>query len=252
MLEKIARLCVLLLAMSTTGASASGLSLNWDGCAADGRVGNKASACTSNAGSAGTIVATFNLSEDVLAVGGFDVFLDLVSADTVLPAWWTTFCRTPFSLNAVIEATALNCHDWSGGAASGGLAAYGGCSNSPNAARMLAGFVIVPARTVDVLALPADGSEYFVFNIVVSNAKSSAAQGAGSCAGCDAPAVVMFSGLRMFSGAETVAIFGSPQSPGSNMVSWQGGAGVPWWLFNGCQLTPTHRSTWGAVKALYR
>ena len=249
---RIAVRFALLLAIGMSSANASGLSLNWDGCAADGRVANKTSACTANVGSAGIMVATFNVSEDLLSVGGLEVFVDLVSGGTVLPAWWTKSCRTPFSLNSVIEPTALQCRDWSSGRASGGLAAYGSCSNSPSAAGILAGFVIVPAGSVDVLALPPDGSEYFAFNIVLSNAKSSGTGGAGSCAGCDTPVILSFNALRIFSGATTVAITGAPQSPASNVVSWQGGAGIYWPPTSGCQFTPTHKSTWGSVKALYR
>ncbi len=250
-MKKVMLLAGMLLAMSAVAANAAGLSLNWTSCAADGRVANKTSACTSSLGAAGTIVGTFDIPNNVTAATGIELIVDLASAGTALPAWWSTSCRTPFTMNATISGAAVNCFDWSSGSALGGLAAYTqGALYGPTSARILAGFAVPPAG-VDVLAgAGGPGTEYFAFNIVLSNAKSS---GAGLCAGCLTPVCLVFNNLKMVAGTTTAAIVNTPQSPASNTVTWQGGAGVSSTLGGGCPAaTPTRNATWGSVKSLYR
>ena len=251
-MKKVTLLCAMLLAVSAVGANAAGLSLNWNNCFADGRFANKNSTCLSNLGSAGTMVGTFDIPNDVVGATGIELVLDLASAGTTLPAWWTTSCRVPFTMNATISGTAVNCFDWSSGTALGGLAAYTiGGVYGPSSARVLAGFAVPPPGVnVAALAVAAPGAEYFAFNIVLSNAKTT---GTGSCAGCLVPVCLSFNNLKMVAGTATAAIVNTPQSPASNTVTWQGGAGVSSTLGGGCPAaTPTRNATWGSVKSLYR
>ncbi|MEY4374897.1 MAG: hypothetical protein RL760_1064, partial [Candidatus Eisenbacteria bacterium] len=51
----------------------------------------------------------------------------------------------------------------------------------------------------------------------------------------------------------TGAILNTPTAPGSNVVTWQGGAGVSSTLGGGCPAAvPTRNSSWTGVKSLYR
>ncbi len=247
-MSKLVIMGAMLLAMSTATSYAAGLSLNWDHCEADGPVRDRTSDCVTSLRALGTMVGSFTVPSDVLAVRGLEVALELATAGPSLPAWWMTSCRTPFAVNAVIEATALNCYDWSSGAVMGAVVWYLVGLNGPNTARIVAGLE-VPGSGVDLSAIPPLGTEYFAFNIVLSSARSS---GAGLCAGCTTPACIMFNSLKVVAGLSTAAILTYPQHSASNIVTWQGGAGLPWPYSSRCEFTPTQKSTWGSVKALYR
>ena len=70
-----------------------------------------------------------------------------------------------------------------------------------------------------------------------------------TCAGCEIPACLVFNSLLIRrapgSSVEEIPLF-APESPGLTFVHWQDGPGAD------CQSVPVRRSTWGAVKALYR
>ena len=248
-MKQVTWLSAMLLVVSTASAHAAGLSLNWDRCAADGRVTRKTSACISNLGNAGTMVASFNVPNDVLGATAIVVNMDLASAGTALPAWWTPSCRPVVFMNPTISGAASGCLDWSSGLAVGALGSFSvGAVYGPSSARLLASFAIAPPGA-DVRALPADGTEYFAFNTVLSNAQTT---GAGACAGCTTPGCLVFNSLQLIVGSATGAIITAPQTPGSNFITWQGGTGVSSTLGGGCPAaTPTRNATWGSVKALY-
>ena len=67
--------------------------------------------------------------------------------------------------------------DWASNQAAGGLAAYNIGTAGPNTSRIIAGFAVAAAKAQDLFA----AIEYFTFNAVITNAKTS---GAGACAGC--------------------------------------------------------------------
>lgn len=250
-MKKVMLLAGMLLAISAVAANAAGLSLRWNACSLDAGVANKTSACTSNLGNAGSLVASFNTDTDVFGATGIEVIIDLASSGAAWPAWWSVACRTPITLNSAISPAAANCFDWSSGTSVGGLASFtSGLYYGPTSARILGGFAVPPAG-VDVPALPAaSGTEFFAFNVVLSNAKTT---GTGSCAGCTTPVCLVFNNIKMVSGLVTSAILNQPAVPGSNVATWQGGAGVTSTLGGGCPAaTPSRNATWGSVKSLYR
>jgi hypothetical protein len=248
-MKKVTLLCAMLLAVSAAAASAQGLNLNWNQCLGDGRVANKNSACTLNTGT-NAAIGSFVLGNDVLGATGIEVVLDLASAGATLPAWWsfqTGGCRQgSLTMNPSISLSAINCFEWGGGAA-GGLAAYTvGAYYGPSSARVLGGFAVAPPGS-DVFAA---GGEYFAFNLLVNNLKST---GTGSCAGCTTPVCLSLNNIKMVAGTLTGAIINTPATPASNTITWQGGAGVSSTLGGGCPAaTPSKNATWGSVKSLYR
>ena len=225
-----------------SSAMATGLNLAWNACITDGGANNKTSACTSNLGNAGTMIGTFNVASDVNGATGIELIVDFISIDVALPAWWSASCRTPFTMNATIAASAVNCFDWSSGTALGGIGAVvPNYAYGPNTARIIAGFAVPPGG-VNVVAIPPGGGEYFAFNIVLSNTKTT---GVGNCAGCNLAHCIVFNNLKMVVGTADGAILGTPEAPGSNVITWQG-AGA------NCAAVPTKNTTWTQVKALYR
>src|SRR5438045_8633642 len=93
--------------------------------------------------------------------------------------------------------------------------------------------------------------EYFAYHVVLDD---SAATGAGSCGGCDVPVCLVLNSINVVGKSNIgTRLLTTANAPGSNFITWQGG-GVPVGRgVSGCPAaTPTHRSAWGQLKALYR
>ena len=257
-MKKVTLLCGLLLAMSATIASASGVGLRWDACLSDGGSVNKAFACNVNTGS-NTLVGTFMLDAAGLAqTSGNEVVIDIASASNPLPAWWQTktgFCRaaTSLGMNFVISGSAANCVDWALGGSAGGIGAYNIGARGANTARIVAALAVPPTSLQDLVG----GQEYFSFNILINHLKT---VGAGSCAGCTDPVCIVFNSINLTTPilANNIKLTGASNGTDGNYCTWQGGAGVVVNPYpggaggSGCpQATPTRNATWGQVKALY-
>ena len=256
-MKKITLLCGLFLAVTASVAAAGqGVGLRWNSCIGDAGASNKTSACVSNTGN-NILVGTFEVNADLLQTSGTELVVDLASADPVLPAWWqfknAGTCRaTSLSMNAVISGLAVNCADWAAGAAAGGIGAY---ITSPDARARATN----TARLVAALAVPVSGladltpaTEYFSFNLIINNAKSS---GVGLCAGCSNAVCIVFNSVLLTTpvAANNVLVQGPSNGTDSHFCTWQGGAGVSVGAAIGCPAaTPTKNATWGQVKTLYR
>ena len=254
-MKKVMLLCGALLALSAVAANAApGLNLRWNSCFGDAGTSNRSNACISTLGSAGTLVGSFELAAaGVLGVTGVEIVMDLASAGAALPAWWTfnapggtIGCRgTALGVNPTISGAAANCFDWAAGQGAGGLAAYRvGQFYGPSTARIVAGFAV--AAPVDVPG----AAEMFAFNAGISMAKT---VGTGLCAGCLTPVCIVLNSINVVPGTAASTFLGGPANgPGSNVATWQGGAGVSSTLGGGCPAaTPTRNTTWGSVKSLY-
>ncbi|MEQ1833844.1 MAG: hypothetical protein ABL977_12380 [Candidatus Eisenbacteria bacterium] len=254
-MKKLAALCGLLTALVATPASATaGLNLRWSSCFADGGAIDRTSACSTSLATAGTVVGSFEISAPVAGARQLDFTVDLASAGTALPEWWRfnapggiVGCRgTALAVNTAVSGTAVQCFDWSEGQAVGAMQSYQvGIPAGPTTARLiLSTGVLSPGLDL----VPA--TEYFAFNLVLSNTKTT---GTGSCAGCSTPMCVFI--RQMFMTTEdgrSLGFGGSTHGTDSFYVTWQGGAGVGSLIGIGCpQATPARNSTWGAVKSLY-
>ena len=228
-----------------SSAMAAGLTLAWSACASDGGLSNRNSTCLTNGGAANVLVGTFQLDADIIGVTGIEVVCDWITAGGVLPAWWefsTGACRpTSMVANPTISALAVNCSDWAGGAAAGGLAATnssGSIAPADTAAhrRIKIGFAV--ASPVNVTGL----TDYFAFNCLINNAKTI---GTGACAGCLTPVCIVFNSINVVPGTAAGTKIGQGVTAGSNFATWQAGIGA------NCASVPTRNATWGQVKALY-
>ena len=261
-MKKVTMLCGLLLALSATIASASGVGLKWDACATDGGMTNKVFACNVNTGS-NALVGTFTLDPagpGLANVSGNEVIIDLASAGATLPAWWQMFkagtCRnSSLTMNFVISPSATNCADWALGFSAGGIGAYNIGQRGPNTSRIIAALAVPPSALQNLVG----GQEYFSFNVLINNLKS---VGTGSCGGCMTPVCIVFNSVNLTTPilANNVKLSGPENGTDSDFATWQGGGGI---VVNppppgsppvsGCpQATPTKNATWSQVKALYR
>ena len=156
-------------------SQAAGVNLRWNACYGDGGSANRTSACTSNLGSAGTMVGSFELDNDITGVTGVEITAQVVSAGSTLPAWWTfnapggtSGCRgSALAVNPTISGAAVNCVDWAVGKAAGGLASYRVGYYGANTARIQVGFAT--AAPMDLVR----NTELFAMNMNVSNSSVS-------------------------------------------------------------------------------
>jgi len=240
-MKKLLLLSAMLLA-TATAASAAGVNLRWNACAGDAGVQSRAFACTSNTGS-NTFVGSYVLDADILHVNGNELVVDLATASASLPDWWrftaVGTCRQAALSIAAHDGT--NCPDMFGLQASMNIAAYQMGLHGPNSARILCVNAVQTALIVDLFA----GQEYGIARWTMQNTKT---VGAGSCAGCSTPACITFNSANITTeGGLSDTKLTSEATPGSNFITWQGGAGT-----NCPAAVPAKNATWGSVKSLYR
>ena len=250
-MKKVTLLCGLLLAMTATIASAEGLNIRWNQCFGDGGAINKTFACTTNSLLSNNAHGTFVLAADMVNVSGTEVVLDIASAGSTLPAWWSFknagTCRQLNSGYATNLAGAT-CPDWAGGQATGGVGAYNVGFRGSNTARIIAASAVPVAALASLTA----AQEFYAFTFQFTGAKT---VGLGSCAGCLAPVCLVFNSINLTTpiAANNHKVSGPANGTDSNFCTWQGGGNPTVGNVTGCPAaTPTRQATWGMVKSLYR
>jgi hypothetical protein len=202
---------------------------------------------------------------------GLEIYMNLGSAAAAFPVWWQLFsagaCR-PTSLRMIetLPAGTVNCEDWSGGQAAGGIGTYNIGAVGPGTA-IIKIAVAVPSSE---LAHLYPGVEYYAFTLTIDHAKT---VGTGACSGCDAPVCIFTSVMRVLTPAfvDSAILTRGANYSGSQYATWQNG--YPANIHQGpcvaalgefCHqfyqafscvpydVTPTRNTTWGAVKSLYR
>ena len=246
-----------------------GINIRWDNCYADGGAMNKAFACDTNTGSE-LAVLSVQLDTGMLDVSGMEVRISLKASAPTLPAWWSfrsspvgtvDGCR-PSSLSFLVSPVnpLASCVDWGAGHESGGLAAYRVDEIGPGSAVVLNASAVPPS----LLAQLDPSTEYVVGELRIDHAKT---VGTGSCGGCGTPVCILFTSLNITTPvlANNRLFTGGANGASSQIVNWQSGQLAN--LVNQCSgtfncttqfdcattlATASRRSTWGAVKSLYR
>ena len=236
------RLLVALALLFATAAHAGRLYLRWNACFGDGGVQNRAFACDTNLGSE-QLVATFNLPVAVDSVMSVDGFINIYFFGPALPAWWefgvAGNCR-PSSLvaSATLPAGASSCIDFADFTRDAFYIYQAG--PFPNTARLEVLSPFIPQGAFHLAA----GQEYLAFTVTINQQKT---VGAGACDGCLGPVCLGFDQMRLMRRPpDFVNVF--PTSGTTHVATWQGST-IPFFCVGN---TPTRRSTWGEVKALYR
>jgi len=263
----LAMLAVSLLASTSLAApTLPGINIRWDDCLADGGIANKSFACDSNAGS-DLIVMSVQLDRGMTDVSGMEIRISLKAAAPALPAWWEFMkpgtCRqNSLCWVASPAVSAGSCADWGRGNEMGGLASYRIDELGPGSAVLLIASGVAPS----VLATFDPTTEYIVGGLKLEHAKT---VGSGSCGGCDVPVCILFTSLNVTTPvlANNRLFTQGANSVDSQLIHWQNGqttsvVNTCTGTFNcntqfDCSLalaspTAARRSTWGAVKSLYR
>jgi hypothetical protein len=231
------------LALGPVAGLAQGLALGWQDCRPPTGTGfgNQGFGCTSNIVEI-PLFPSFTLATPVDSVHALELVIDVDVAADPLPEWWRMDpgqCRANgWSANTSLAGS---CADpWGGqGAASFQGWLPGTPGGSGRHGRLLVTAGVLPAQAVSLAALTA----YTACRVILRTINST------TCAGCSVPACLVLNSilLRRLPGSSVEEVLiGVAESPGVNFVAWQGGSGAD------CQSVPGRRSTWGAVKALYR
>ena len=244
-----------LVLLATAAHAAPGVNLRWSQCFGDGGIQNRNFACNTNSGSE-VLVCSFVLAADLAQASEVDTRIDIVTQGTTLPAWWEFknpgTCRlAALAINTSPPPAAVNCTDWASGQAVALISSYNVGINfiGPNSARILAVSVVSP----DALQPLSAGTEYFSASLTISHIKT---VGTGACDGCTVPACIVFSAVNVTVPPPGfgVTLFSATNGTDSYFATWQGGTvfhtgGVD----KACPYpVATKRSTWGALRALYR
>ena len=237
--------------VQAAAVSPPGVNLRWDRCYADAGVWNKTFACDTNSGGE-QLVGSFELAQPLDLVVTVDVTLDIQSASAALPAWWQMrnfgTCR-PAALAFDSDAPpGSTCLDWTPEFTNSSISAYLINSNPPSHARFLA---TVALRSSDAAHLD-PGREYFLFRLLISHEKT---VGSGACAGCDVPVCLFLTRVslqRQGYNVPAVHLDSGANGADSQYATWQVAPTGPQSMCGVGPPVAIRRSTWGAMKSLYR
>lgn len=241
-------LALLLSVASTVNAQGSqGVALRWNACFGEGTgLLARNFACNTNAGRE-VLVGSFKLSEEMTFVAGNEIVVDLTTGKPYvpsqggpLPEWWKfrspgTCRQSALSVGFFTESESEACRDWAGGQAVGLIGDYRIEQSGPGTARLVMASAIARENAPDLIA----GTEYFSFMMLIRHDKT---VGAGACAGCDTPLAIVLNSIKLIWSApgNDRVIAGPLNGTDSHLAFWQSA------------VVPTHKSSWGAVKSLFR
>ncbi len=238
---------------SIASAQTAGNNLSWGDCGAAGTA-DLTNACSSNTGEVNLYFSTV-ADAGLTAVTGEQATLDVIFADTTVPAWWqavsTGSCRGT-SVSVDYNQPGPTCNDYFNmvGFPLGGFGYDWGASNTTPSYQWL-GSLLNTARFRTVSAVSnlaagpmTAGTEYYIYHVKVNFLKT---VGGDACAGCLTPACFQINWVLLTQpvGVGDHSISGTP-SGGRDFATWQGGAGA------NCATVPVKRTSWGQIKSLYR
>ena len=233
-----------LLILAAASANAQGINLRWGECVADGGMRNLAFACNTNSGVV-TVATSLVLAAPLSEVGSVRATIDVIAADVTLPAWWNfRDCRSGSAFidqNAVGPISCAN--PWPPGfCIQGGINSISPGVPGANAERIVFTRIACTPRPSFAAGIEIIGPPLSInYNRTV---------GSPSCSGCAIGVCIRLNQLEIFTTTRTLTLTLPAVPPDGNVATWQGVGLTPGGV---CQAaTPTRKTVWGAVKALYR
>lgn len=245
-MKKMILLCgALLLVSAAASFAATTLNLAYDHCQADGGVKIKTSACASTALQA-TLVLSMVPDQAFVDYQGF-VGQVQFGFSSAIPAWWVPGCSATrssifgFAADNNASICALDSYGSSDAAALAAFTNPAPFSAGPNAFYMEVTGVNDPTGGLPALAA---NTEVYMGSLTVKGT------GTSTCTGCATQACINFKGAGLDRlGSSTLQVLGTALN-GASWVTWQNPNPASLAACNAA--SPTHSSSWGAVKALYR
>ena len=229
--------------LAAAPAHGSGLSIAWDDCRRPLGTGNtdKVFGCTSDIQEF-PLFPSFSLPASMDSVYSMELVIDFDVAADPLPPWWQMApgCRT--NGWAADGTASLSCNDAWGGLGTGSFQGWipGTPGASTRHARLLVAVSTLPQDAVTLLG----NANYTACRILLRTVNTNACMD-----GCSTPACMVFNSLlvrQLHTPSDVETLISGGEVGGSDRIGWQGGAGAD------CAAVPVRRTTWGAVKALYR
>jgi hypothetical protein len=250
-MKKTLLICGALLVFAAPAFAAGFINMQWTDCPPGGGVVNVNNTCTTNSGAVGTLVTSFQPPVDLPQFLGCAGVIDLQTNAAPLNPWWHAEvggCRaSKVSVSFDFSSGPFSCIDFWQGQAAGGM----------DYAVPSPGVAAPSARIRTIQAVPASGigpifvldptaqtpNEYYAFKITISKLLST---GTGACAGCLDKACFVFNSMSLSQPAPVPDV--NLTTGPAQYATYNNGPGSG--LCPGA--TPTQKSTWGSVKALYR
>jgi hypothetical protein len=232
------------------GTLASGLSLTWNDCPGGATATSGITyACTGNTDTL-QLICSVAVPQTITGVLGAELVIDIQSADPLsVPDWWrfdgsgTLGCRAG-GFDAGYDFSANpGCTDAWLGNGFGGLQGFS--VGPPDHTFMNQARLKVVAAVVSTNAVTLNpGITYGLIKLLINSNNTT---GGSACGGCGtSECLVLQSAIILVQpGSGSNVTIGSAASPGSDWATWQGTAA-------NCSAVPVRRSTWGAIKSLYR
>lgn len=236
--------------MSFATAAETQINLSWDDCGGAGTE-RKPFACDTNAGAPFSLVASFKPPVSTTSFNGLDAVIDALAVGDSLPTWWqfgSGGCRGLSGLTTTADFTA------------GPFACVDPFSGQAFANMLFTPMGLNGARIRVVVGLPSATSldpdlEHYAFKLVFSRLRTT---GISACAGCSTPVCMILEQITVYQESGPASPLTSPLD--RQTASWQN-------AFLAIYDDPPHgggficvpdvpvrsaRTTWGAVKSLYR
>ncbi len=223
----------------------AGLAIGWEDCRTSPGAGleNRNFSCGLSLTDM-PLIPTLRLTDPVDSVLAVEMVVDVIVSSSALPTWWNMApggCHGSPSGWGASLATATSCSDpWLG---QGSATVMAWLEQFPGSTPQRGRLLVSAASLPGTLARFESGSPLALARIALRSDNSL------TCTGCSIPACLVFNSLlirRLPGSLWEEATIATPEVAGATWVRWQGGLGAD------CQALPTRRSTWGAVKALYR
>lgn len=265
-MKKTLLICGVLLAFAVPAFAqpwSPGVDLHWTDCVLSGGVTDMANTCTANTGTVGAITCSF-VPPGLLPLYEANLcLLDLQTSAATLSPWWhmeTGGC--PNRVGRITTSASWSntaCQDfWQLGATTAIL--YTTPSPgllTPNSARIKAVAGVAeasagPVDNIDNTTVPPTPLMWYALNV---NIAKNGTLPASVCGGCLDGACIVLNEMFLSQPAPVPDVHLSIPSgaPGSaNYVTYRGGAATHGGQCPGDPPTPTHKTTWGSVKSLYR
>lgn len=234
----------LLLGWAPASATPPGFDLSWDDCGLAGAEA-RTFACDTNTGEASDhrLVVSFYAPAGVDQLVGLSTWLELRTSTGVLPDWWqlrgSNQCRNgALSVSKDPPDGTVECATlWPAGA-SGGITSFDLDYGGPGAAR-LSLVIAVPDNQAFAIE---PGAHYAACQVVINSRRT---VGTDACEGCLQPVCFRLGSIDL-TGAAGAPIASVRNPAHRDFVFWQG-------RDDACLFpNPARRSTWGAIKAIYR
>jgi hypothetical protein len=244
-MRKALLMSMVLLAMTATVASATGVELAWNQCYGQvGAASIRTSACAVTTGDQ-AMYASFR-PPAIAKLEGIEVFIDFQVQGGAMPCWWNMSVgqtrtaalvplhTSPTDVNGVPTILCDN-HYFLDHAADGG----GGMVVTGVDRGQLKGLGAIAAGTG--LPVAPDAQQYGV-GFRITNILTT------SCAGCLQGGCFILNTINLTSLGVPNVVLQSPHPGSDNFVTWQGNAAAM-----GCPgSSPARNATWGSVKSLFR